>query len=430
MEALVLIFAEILLACMAPLLGLVGVMFGALLELLAAIFGGIFAAWADTRSTRTKEDKPAKPRKPLIPRKVIHLGAGIMAGIGVLGVVASFVLFQPLLRHIVSTGAEKAGMHITYDSAEGTLLAGDVTLHGIHVTRPEDLGLGFDLKIATARADVDVWSLLSGTPVIESAQVEGVTGHVSPPKRDKDKPRKRRRPFRADLVQVAGVDLEIRPREGTPYSLVIPQAEVSPLGSRTALFDLLFRSNMQAEVAGQPLSVETREITEFGRETLWRFENVEADRLKLLVPRAPLTWLSGGVLNIRVDDRWSLSEDWIEMDWHIGFDGVSATAPAGAGPKETLLAKGLGKALAAKGGTADIGYRLSLTQSDIESLRSGNLDQFWERVLSGFLKPGAMSLKGDKDTGADDGQDDADADKPGLLNRLRGVLDRDSEDGE
>lgn len=426
MEALVLIFAEILIACLAPLFGLIGMAFGVLLELMAALFGGIFSSWLERRK-KSEADTKKSPRKPLIPRKVIHWSAGIAGLIGVLGLIASFVLFQPLLRYVMTAAADKANATIAYERAEGVLLTGNVALYGIHMTRENETGLAFDLQVGEARADVDIWSLLSNRPVIELGQVKNVTGHISPPKRDKDKPKKKRRPFKVQVMQAAEIDLEIRPKEGPSYTLVIPHAEVAPFNSSTALFDLLFRSNMQAEIAGQPLQVETRKITELGRETYWRFENIEAEKLKLLVPRAPLTWLNGGTLNVRVDDRWSLSEDWVEMDWNVGLVGVSATPPAQAGTREALLAKGLGRILEAKDGTAEFSYKLSLSQQDIESLRSGNLEQFWDVVLSGFIKPG--SLENDKETQKipDEGES-GDTDKPGVLDRLKGLWDKDDSD--
>lgn len=429
MEALLFIFAEILAVCMAPFLALAGAALGALLELLAAIFGGVFALLLEGRRAKKQTPKPAEPRKPLIPRKLIHWSAGILVGVGVLGVIATMLFFQPILRHVVTTAADKAGISVSYADAEGTLITGNVALSDLRLTRDDDTGLGFDLTVDRVQADVNVWSLLSNEPLIALARVEGVTGYVSPTPRDKDKTRKERRPFRADLVQASGVDIEVRPKTSEAYTLVIPQAEVAPFRSENALFDLLFRSNMQAELAGQPLVVETRAITENGRETFWSFEDVEADKLKLLMPKAPLTWMNGGQLNIKVDDRWSLSDDWIEMDWQVGFDRVSLQVPDQAGTAEKLLGAGLAKVVNAKDGTADIRYQLSLDKQQIASLRSGNLDQFWDVVLSGFLKPGAIKASvGAKP--AEDAEGAQDEDKPGVIDRLKGVFKRDKDAAE
>lgn len=427
MEALVLIFAEILLACLAPLLALAGAMAALALEavlgLLALIFGGVFEVWRDSRRAAREAggaEVAKAPRKPLIPRKYVHWAAGLLVTLGAVGVLASFLFMQPILRYVMDTASAKAGAEITFERSEGTLLTGDVTLHGITAKRDAPEGLGFDLAIARIEAEVDVLTLLSRTPVISLAKVEGVSGSVSPPKRDKDKPKKEKkekRPFVITEVDVKNVALEVRPKGAEPYPLVIEVAQVAPFRSSIALFSLLFRSNMVAEIAGQELRVETARVTEYGRETRWLFEDVEAEKIRLLVPKAPLTWLSGGRLSVRVIDKWSLSDDWIDMDWQIVFDGVRVQVPSEAGTAEKLLGGALAKVVEKQGGDADFRYRLKLDKDEIKTLRSGDMDQFWDTVLGGFLKTGA---KGAAEESLPD--DAPEEEKPGTLDKLKGLL--------
>lgn len=392
MEALLFIFAEIIVACLAPVFAILGAAFAGLIELLAALLGGSFALWSERRKAKRRAaglEIPDQPRKPLIPRKLVHWSAGVLGGLGLAGIAASFLFFQPILRLVIQSAGEASGIAVSYEGASGNLLFGRVALEGVALTRdsPGDDGLGFDLTVARVEADVDLWTLLGSEPRIELARAEGIAGSVSPPKPDKDKPkqRKERRPFRVDLAQVAAVEIQIEPKDSPAYMLEITRAEVAPFRSQLALFDLLFRSNMQASIAGQPLSVSTREITENGRETYWRFENVDAAQLKLLVPRAPLTWFDGGEISVRVDDRWSLSEDWIEMDWDVSSDDLAVSVPASAGKAEKLLGNGFAKIVQAKRGDARFQYRLRLNKEDIDRLRNGDLRQFWDVVLSGFL---------------------------------------------
>jgi len=426
MEALLLIFGEILFACLAPLLGVVGAAFAGLLELVAGLLGLLFGGRFDRRKTARAPADKASPSKPLISRKALHWTAGVFGGLGVAALAASVFFFQPILSYAISTAAEKAGMLVRFERASGMLLTGTVTLNGVHATRDDPDGLDLDIHVAMAQADVDLWSLLSDEPVISLAIVEGVTGHVSPPRADKDKPKKTRRPFRADLVQATGVNLEIRPKDSDAYALVIDDAELAPFRSRSALFDLLFRANMRAQIAGQDLIVQTREITELGRETFWSFEEVEADKLKLLLPKAPLTWLEGGRVSVRVDDRWSLSDDWIDMNWAIRFDQVAIAVPEGAGRAETLLGAALSKAVSAKDGTADFQYKLSLDPEEVRALRSGDLSQFWDVVLSGVVQSAKARLPfggGRDETATPDDPGEAD-EKPGAIDRLKGLFRR------
>lgn len=430
MEALVLIFAEILLACLAPLLALAGaalaVALEAVLGFLALVFGGVFEVWRESRRMKREAAgrAPKAPRKPLVPRKVVHWAAGGLVALGAVGVLASVLFMQPILRYVMDTASARAGAEIRFERADGMLLTGDVTLYGITARRAAPEGLGFDMAIARLDAEVDVLTLLSRTPVISLAGVDGVTGTVSPPRRDPDKPRpekKEKRPFVITQVDVKDVALEIRPKGSEAYPLVIETAEVAPFRSSTALFSLLFRSNMVAQIAGQDLRVETARLTERGRETRWLFEDVEAEKLQLLVPKAPLTWFSGGRLTARVEDRWSLSDDFVDMDWRIVLEDVRIQVPREAGRTEKLLGGALAKLVAAQGGNADFAYRLELDPEQIRALRSGDLDQFWDTVLGGFLKFGAKD-EADEDEKAEEAGEE---DKPGALDKLKNLLKKD-----
>lgn len=393
MEALVLIFGEILLACLMPVIGFAGAILGAIFEAVAAIVGAIFGLWADSREPKqlkSNAEKKAKPRKPLIPRKVVHWVAGSFAVVGLVGVLAAFLLMEPILRFVMDKAAARTGAIVEFERAEGNLLVGRVALFGVTAQRDSGEKVGFDIRADKAEADVVLLSLLGGTPEIELGVAQGVTGYVSLPPRDKDKPKtkKPKRPYRIDMLSLSDVALEIRPHGAPAYPLVVESAQVAPLRSSLALFDLLFRSNMKAEIAGQSIEVATRKISENGRETLWRMQEVEAEKLRQIMPRAPLTWLHDGRVDVTVVDRWDLAHDWIEMDWQVKLAGIAVKVPKEAGRGEKLLGTALAGVVKAKGGTADFRYQLALDEGQIDALRSGDLSQFWDVVLSGFLKKG------------------------------------------
>lgn len=162
-------------------------------------------------------------------------------------------------------------------------------------------------------------------------------------------------------------------------------------------------------------------VEAFGRETLWDFSNVEAEKVKLLVPKAPLTWLNSGTLDVLVTDRWSLSEDWVDMDWQIGMKGMKIDVPRDAGTTEKLLSGSLAQLVKARAGNADFRYQLTLDKAQIGALRAGNLDQFWDTVLAGFLKSGGKGLS----AGADQSDDpDTTGDKPSALDKLKGLFNK------
>ena len=386
MEALLIIFAEIIFACLAPLISLAGALIGALFEAVAVLFG---LAVGSSAGKRKNDAPPRKTGKVSRYRRPALWAGGIITGLGVVGVLVSVLFFEAILGRILDRAAEQAGMRLVYEEASGSFLSGHVALRGLVVERASDDGLAFEIAVDLIEADVALLSLIGGEPRLELARVEGASGFVTPaPAREKTIKPKKRRPFRADRVLARDVAIELRPRDRDPYDLVIESAEVVPFRSSLAVFDLLFRSNLSAEIAGQRLAVSTRQISESGRETAWNFDQVEADRLKLVVPRAPLTWLNGGTLTARVEDRWDLADEGIDMDWLIAVEDIDVAPPSGAGAGERLLASGLSKAVAAQGGDAEFRYVLSLSGDEVQAMREGDLEAFWDVVLSGLVKDG------------------------------------------
>ncbi len=422
MEALVVIFAEIIFACLVPVFSLIGAMFAAVFEAPLLLFAGASGAGGKTGRRRRAEaaDQPVVARKPSFSRKVVHWSAGAFALLGVLGVVGSYVFFQPILRYAMDIASEKAGMSVAYARARGSLLGGHVVLEGLELSRAHDTGLAFDLVVERAEADVALRSLLGGTPELILGQVEGMVGTITPPlpKEEKKGLPKQRRPFRAELFSVENVDLQITPRGDAPYTVLIEQAQVAPFRSGLAVFDLLFRSNMRAEVAGQPLIVETRETTANGRETHWSFEDIDAVQLKRILPRAPLTWVDEGRITIAVSDRWSLSENFVDMDWRVATTGMRTSAPEASGAAERVLAAALSKYVERFGGDVNFQYRLTLDPDEMAELRAGNLEGFWQKLLSGIVRGGVQGAASEA------AEEPVEVEKPSAIDRLKSVFRR------
>jgi len=422
MEALLIIFAEIIFACLMPFFAAIGAFFALILEALWLMFSDPFGRRKARRKRPTQPsgtDRTITPAKPLFSRKVIHWGAGLLGGVAALAMLASVVFFDPLLRSILTKAGDRAGIAINYADSSGSLLLGKVALTDLTMVRASADGLAFDLAVDRVEADVALFSLLSSEPRIQFAGVDGVAGFVTPPQKkdgqeQPDGRPKERKAFRADRVEVANIDLNIRPRGADAYDLKIASGDVAPFRSGLAMFDLLFRSNLKAEIAGQPLEVSTRQISENGRETYWDFYEVEVDQLRLILPKAPLTWLSGGTATVRVEDSWSLDDNIIDMDWLIAMDGIDVAAPETAGRAERLLAGGLAKAVDRQGGNADFKYRLELGPEQVAALRAGDLSAFWDVVLSGFVKPIFTRTSDTTEEVTDDVDEDG---------RIRGAID-------
>lgn len=421
MEALVAIFAQIILACMMPVIALVGAVVAAVFEGFLLLFGGVFAGYVEARRKRKAEaaNLPIAEHKPRVPRKVVHWVAGTCALAAVLGIIASYVFFQPILRYVMDFAGEKAGMSVEYAQASGSLLGGHVVLTGVTLSRTHETELAFDFEVERAEADVALSSLIGGTPTLVLGLVEGMSGTITPPLPNEEKKGlpKKRSPFRAELFAIEGADVQVTPRGKEPYTVRIERAQVAPFRSELAVFDLLFRSNMTAEIAGQPLVVETRKVTENGRETRWAFEDIDAIQLKRILPKAPLTWVDDGRITVAVSDKWSLSEDFVDMDWRVATSSVLISVPAEAGTTERILAKGLSKYVNKFDGDVDFQYRLEIDANDMAQLRDGNLNAFWRKVLSGIVKGGVKQSEAEIAV-----EEVVEQEKPGAIDRLKAIF--------
>lgn len=421
MEGLVILVAEFLMFLLAPLFTALAAFFVGVLELLAAVLG---LALNRAGGPRTKANAPPRPRRSW---RWLHVLAGLGA-VALAGVTAvSFLFLDPALRWGLARVEARTGYAVTYDMARANLLTGTLALTGLRVTRQGPPGLGMDVGIERVAADVDMPSLLFGTATLEDLDLAGVTGRiVTPPEADPEahpeagRPaptaRKPRRDFIVERARIARVDLQIDPVDKRPHRIEIITASAEPFRSRTALFDLMFRSNLDARINGIPLLVETAVISDQGRRTSWAFEAAPVAMLADLTGRAPVRWLTGGTVTARVEDEWDLTETVIDMDWRIAFDGVTAAAPDGAGRAERLMAATLSRALARRDGSADFGFSLSLDRAGLAAAGSDDLGALWDALRDGLADAIAKAI----DASTEDVRDGIE----GIRGRLTDYLDQ------
>ena len=421
MELLVILLAEALVALLAPLFGLLAGLFALLLELLLALF----TARGLGRRKRRKAVSPAdtKPgiRQP-VSRRWLHVPA-IIAGVAGLAVlVAKVFLFEPTLRYGLNRIGEKTGYAVEFTAASGNLLTGRLALEGVTIRRDAADGPSADLSIGRAAIDVAMLSLLSSERRLETMDISGIRGSLAlPPKAEAEaeagekKRRKPRRKFVIETGRIADLDLAITPYGAKTHRVEIITAEMAPFRSRLAVFDLFFRSTLDARIDGTSLSVASAPIAGEGRRTEFHFDEVPGVLLADLVGRAPLDWLKDGTISVHVEDEWARAERTIDMDWSIVLQGVRVVAPQGSGLTEKLGVAALGKFLNSRDGNADFNLVLTLDQDGLESSTSGDLTALWDALKEGLAA--AVAVK----TGAAKGVVKDKIDKTGTF--LRDLID-------
>jgi hypothetical protein len=290
----------------------------------------------------------------------------------IIGVLAAI---DPMLRFALGQVEAKTGYAVTYARASGNLQTGQLELAGAGVSRHADEGLTMELQIEGFSLDLALLSLLSGTPRIEDLAVSGVSGTiVTPPKNEGQVANKPRRSFTVEAGRFDRIDLSVGHQQANAHRIEIASADETPFRSDMALFDLFFRSNLDGRIDGVPLRIATNVIAGNGRSTEWAFDTAPAATLAGLTERAPLNWLSEGTISTHVTDEWRLDDRAVSMNWSIALDGVRVAAPAGAGVAQRVTAGALAKAAAAQGGSAPFDFTLTLDKERLETSSSGDLD--------------------------------------------------------
>lgn len=376
MEAIVIIIAQLLALALAPIAAIfagISSVFGAIvIALLRAVFG-------------TAIQIPGVAR---VGRKVLL----VMAGLGLIAAMVVVVLdtffFQPTLRFALDKVAARTGYHVNYTSAEGSLIGGRLSLSGVEVLREADTGLNIDASVERLEFELSVVSLISPTVEMERLLVQGVQGDLflhSPGSSGRDPNPPPRRKFVVARAEIRDVAANVH-TGATSYSVEIDEGVVEPFRSRLALFDLLFRSNMNARFDGATLLVKTEQIAERGRRTEWVIEDMPIDLAGRIVRQPPLTWLNDGQLSARVFDEWELGDTRINMDWNVSLENVTVAAPQGAGGVQRLAIAALNKVVAANDGNAEFAFALSLEDGDLSTWTNGDMAVFWKTLQDSFLE--------------------------------------------
>lgn len=323
MEALLLIFGEMIFALLAPLVALV-----------VEVIGAIVAAILSLLPTRSKElSTGSGAAKKLL---TVFLGFAVVTFCGLF--VANTFYFADSVRAVFGVLERRAGIETSCDHIEGSVFSGRISLGDCTIVRKDHVRSEFQLDLDNAEFDVRLSSLF-GTAEIESAHVTGLSGivkrHSADAGPDGDETgEKPRRSFVIQDLRIEDVNLELSGvnKDGGAFELPvrIDIATSAPLRSRLALFDILFRSNARGKIAGAEFEVKTGGDPG-GRKTAWRASEVPVANFGAMVGGA-LSWFQEGVVDVHVEDKWRRDGQLeIDMDWRLVFRDIEVRAPDNAG---------------------------------------------------------------------------------------------------
>lgn len=383
MEALLLIFGELIFALLAPLVALVVDFMGAVL---AFFFSFIpFGRQEPRRSSGTA-------KKVVVVLLVIALVL-----LGTLFVVNKFY-FANSVRTVFGALERRSGIETSCGEIDGSVFSGRISLGNCTIVRRDHVSSEFDLELDSVDFDLYVGSLF-GTAEIQTAHVAGLRGTVS--KRqvqtgsdEKNAVEKPRRSFVVQDLKIESVDITLHGlnQDGVPYELPIHvvSATSAPLRSRFALFDILFRSNTSGKVAGAEFEINTSGDAG-GRQTAWRASEVPVANFGAMVG-GTLSWFKTGVVDINIDDKWRRDGSLeIDMDWNLRFSNVEVQVPETSGMLTRLAAGPVVDYVNSHDGEFPFEFQMVVNENQFEYMSSLQAAGLWtavgesvNSVLAGF----------------------------------------------
>jgi hypothetical protein len=407
MEALVVVFIDMLCACLVPLAHLAAMVVSAVATLLVQGVGGLLAWWLGRG--RVADPVAPAPTAPSPWRRRLAMGAVCIAGLLLVAlVVIECGVDRIIVRQALDRIAERGGPRITADALEVTTCTGRVALSGVRIAMPAAGRTTGDVTLRSLDVDADLWSLLTGEPRCTTVAVVGLRGSLAhrlagggssldlgPIRVAMDDGgvrlawRQQSR-FCIDLLTVEDADLDVR-LEGTRAiggRLTIERSATTELGSRSLLSAILLRTSGAGTWLGASVRAETGE-TPGGRRTTWTVAGLPATALGVHLG-TPWDCLAGGQVDVAIADRWSLGDDRvIDMDWRLTGRDLVIAAPTGAGRFSTVVATALAALTAADHGRLDLSATVRIDRDRFEAGLSGDLaglglvmtDALLERIL-------------------------------------------------
>ena len=397
MEALVILLAEFLTAFVVPALILVAELAALLLSVLIDLVSWLCFGTrrAQFPSKRTHAAPPKRSWRDAIQSwgtisRPIRNGAliGLALTIGAV-VLANTVFFEPTVRLIIAMVGQRTGSELAFNSVSGNLLTGRFVFEEISARRISGTKSSFDLKAHKFSVNLDLPTLFARPITFDSLVADTVTGTFRLPEkptgtafanRNSGVLIKAKRKFHVEALTLKNVNVALSRGERAPVAVSLKSVASAPFRSNFAIFDTLFRSSLNGQIDGHDISISTQR-TDTGRITQWRMPDLPAESISRFVTKPPIGWLRSGILNVSVDDRWTLGEQAeIDMDWNVRMQGVNAEVDEDAGAMERMFAVPVVNYINSQDGNVDLRFSLVMDESRFENMASLDAGALWDAL--------------------------------------------------
>ena len=371
---------------------------------IAGMIAGLFRAFGNQENKRSTDERQtggsdvavspasAKPSVAFKWIKRVSAGAFVATIVGLLAI--NFLFLKPVGNWALAKLEQRTGIEVIASDISGNLFTGTFRFAGLTAKRVSNDKSNFDLKVAEIAGDLQMSTLVFGTPVFETLSVKDVSGRFDVKKRDRSsKPRKirTRRNFIIRHMTISNAGVQLYNAREQALDVMFTSVEARPLRSNYAVFDLFFRSNMSGTLAGRKLEIRSAP-TDGGRNTTWKIDQLPVSVLGHFSDAPVISWLEEGSIDVDVTDSWKRTDRAeINMDWRLLAHDVKMQVPADAGLMQKTLFKPAQKYLNGRDKPVDISFSLVMNEKQFEGAASLEAANLWATVKDGFIK--ALALK-------------------------------------
>jgi len=382
---------------------------------IAGMIAGLFRAFGNQENKRSTDERqtggsdvavsPASAKPPVTFKWIKRVSAGAFAAT-IVGLVAiNFLFLKPVGNWALAKLEQRTGIEVIASDISGNLFTGTFRFTGLTAKRESNDKSNFDLKVAEVAGDLQMSTLVFGTPVFEMLSVKDVSGRFDVKKRDRNSKSRKiraRRNFIIRHMMISNVGLQLYNAEDEALDLRITSVESRPLRSKYAVFDLFFRSNVSGVLAGQKLEIRSAP-SEGGRNTTWKIDQLPISVLGHFSDAPVISWLEEGTLDIDVTDSWKVTDRAaIDMDWRLLVHGVKMQVPADARLAQKTIFIPVQKYLNGRDKPVDISFSLVMNEKQFEGAASLEAANLWATVKDGFIKALVSKYRASDEPGEQD----------------------------
>ncbi|MDB5384615.1 MAG: hypothetical protein JWM11_261, partial [Planctomycetaceae bacterium] len=353
---------------------------------------------------------------------------GLRAGLRIFGLLGAFPVAlllgieffatPTLLQRAFQAIQAQSGIELTFETAEGGFLRGELILRNVKIRRQHHPKSNFDLACSEVRLGCSCWTLLQRDPVIEELLLIEVSGKYeargpailpnvarnpdapapAPPAPDLVMPEKRSiisidhlrivnsRILFTDL-QTDGGRVEI--------DLTLKTLDCPAFRSDRAAFDICFRSNVEGLLNGQEFHVFSTNTPE-GFKTEWSGKNLPVELARAYLD-GPFRWLTQGTFDVHAVQLVRPDQTQpVQVTCRMVLTDVQAGVPDGLRPAVAIGAQFLVNYLNQQAKPLDLSFQVELNPNRFDLRTVESLDHFWSQVrkaaISSLLKAGGKKL--------------------------------------